>query len=109
MRPTPAHRPLYRLAPCGQFPGEEWRRAWARRRGTGAEATGETLDPCTRSAKLARLEAALLVADAPLSPRKLAQFAALADAREVRELIQQLNDLLEQTGSTFRVERVSSG
>src|SRR5690349_8544175 len=33
-----------------------------------------------RSPKMARLEAVLLVADAPLSPRRLAQFASLADA-----------------------------
>jgi segregation and condensation protein B len=55
------------------------------------------------------LEAALLVADAPLSARKLAQVAALADAAEVRELVDQLNTLLDRSEATFRVERVSSG
>lgn len=58
---------------------------------------------------MARLEAALLVADAPLSARKLAQVAALADAAEVRELVEQLNTLLDRSEATFRVERVASG
>jgi segregation and condensation protein B len=62
-----------------------------------------------RSEKLARLEAALFVADGPLSTRKLSQFALLADTTEVRELIDELNRAYEQDGSAFSVERVASG
>lgn len=84
---------------------------WWRRRGRAPD--GELgpggADPLARSPRLARLEAALLVADGPLSARKLAQFAALADAREVRGLVDELNRLLEGSGATFRVERVSNG
>lgn len=62
-----------------------------------------------RSEKLSRLEAALFVADGPLSTRKLSQFALLADTTEVRELIDELNLAYEQDGSAFSVERVASG
>ena len=89
--------------------GLEWSRVWLRRGPQSADTPAATLDLETRPPKLARLEAALLVAGQPLSPRKLAQFAALADAREVRELIEQLNVSLERTRSTFRIERVASG
>jgi segregation and condensation protein B len=92
---------------CG---GVEWTRAWLRRRGADA-ACGDidVLDLETRSPKLARLEAALLVADGPLTPRKLSQFATLADAREARELVDQLNASYDRTRSAFRIERVASG
>lgn len=83
-----------------------WRRRAPLR---GNETAQERYDPNVRTPKLARLEAALLVADAPLSARKLAQVAALADAAEVRELVDQLNALLDRSEATFRVERVSSG
>ena len=64
---------------------------------------------CRRNAKMARLEAVLLVSDAPLSPRKLAQLATLADATEARTLVGRLNAAYEQTASPFRVERVAAG
>lgn len=90
--------------------GAEWLRLWRRRAPLpGPEAALERHDPNVRTPKLARLEAALLVADAPLSARKLAQVAALADAAEVRELVEQLNTLLDRSEATFRVERVASG
>ena len=62
-----------------------------------------------RTAKLARLEAALLVSDAALSPRRLAQVTALADATEARTLINRLNAAYEAAGTPFRVERVAAG
>lgn len=62
-----------------------------------------------RTAKLARLEAALLVSDAALSPRRLAQVATLADATEARTLINRLNAAYEAAGTPFRVERVAAG
>jgi segregation and condensation protein B len=58
---------------------------------------------------MARLEAVLLVADGPLSPRRLAQLATLADATEARTLISRLNAAYEQAGTPFRVERVAAG
>jgi segregation and condensation protein B len=58
---------------------------------------------------MARLEAVLLVADAPLNPRRLAQRATLADATEARTLINRLNAAFDQAGTPFRVERVAAG
>ncbi len=65
--------------------------------------------PFRRTPKMARVEAALLVADAALSTRKLAHFAMLADATEARTLIDQLNVAYDQTRSAFRIERVATG
>ena len=64
---------------------------------------------CRRTHKMARLEAILLVADAPFSPRRLAQLATLADATEARTLINRLNAAFDQSGTPFRVERVAAG
>jgi segregation and condensation protein B len=64
---------------------------------------------CRRTQKMARAEAVLLVADAPLSPRRLAHLAALADATEARTQINRLNSAYEQSGTPFRVERVAAG
>ncbi len=83
-------------------------RLGSRNSATAADA-GTLSVACRRSPKLARLEAVLLVADAPLSPRKLAQFATLADATEARTLIARLNAAYEQSGTPFRVERVATG
>lgn len=62
-----------------------------------------------RTAKLARLEAALFVAETALSPRRLAQDAALADPGEAHRLVEDLNAAFDRSGSTFRVERVATG
>src|SRR6185436_5629669 len=66
-------------------------------------------DPLSRSPRLASIEAALLLADEPLSPRKLAQVAALLDGREARKLVLQLQALYEQEGSAFQVEELAGG
>lgn len=66
-------------------------------------------DAPRRTVKLARLEAVLLVTDAALSPRRLAQLATLADATEARTLINRLNAAYEAAGTPFRVERVAAG
>lgn len=62
-----------------------------------------------RSAKMARVEAALFVSDGPLTSRKLVQHAVLSDVAEVHQLIDRLNAAYDATGSTFRIERVASG
>jgi segregation and condensation protein B len=62
-----------------------------------------------RTAKMARLEALLLIAGVPLSARRLSQVAALADSTEARTLINRLNSFYEHAGTPFRVERVAAG
>ena len=62
-----------------------------------------------RSTKAARLEAVLLVADGPLTAGRIAQFATLADGKEVRQLIKELNQAFDDAGCAFRIERVGTG
>ena len=61
------------------------------------------------AAKLARLEAALIAADKALSPRKLAEIAALVDHREATALLNELNARYDAAGTAFRAERVARG
>lgn len=86
---------------------------WSWRIGaTPVDPAGETSGlavACRRNQKMARAEAVLLVSDAPLSPRRLAQLATLADATEARTQINRLNAAYEQAGTPFRVERVAAG
>ncbi len=62
-----------------------------------------------RSTRLARLEAALLIADGAVPARKLAQIARLIDAKEVQQLSQVLNDSYDRTRSAFRIEQTAAG
>ena len=64
---------------------------------------------CVRSPKMARVEAALLVSDAPVTLRRLIQLATLADLIEARRLVDQLNVAYDHDGTAFRIERVASG
>lgn len=74
-----------------------------------AEADRTPADPLARDAKLARLEAALFLADEPLTARKLAEAAALKDAAEARKLIEQLRARYDADGSAFQVEELAGG
>lgn len=92
------HRPplLHRLF-LDAFPGG----AWERDEG-GAGELG-------RDARLAVVEAALLAADEPLSLRRLAVVAGVADPSEVRQLVRRLQTLYEQDGTAFGVEELAGG
>lgn len=56
-----------------------------------------------------RLEAILFVSREPLSLRKLAALAGLADATEVRTLTRQINQIFESEGRAFRIEENAGG
>lgn len=58
---------------------------------------------------MARIEAALLVAEHALSSRKLLQYAKLADLAEVRTLVEQLNLAYDRSRTAFRIEQVATG
>jgi len=62
-----------------------------------------------RSPELARLEAALFLARAPLSTRRLAKLARLPDGTRARTLIRELRRLQEESGSAVRVEPIAGG
>ncbi len=65
--------------------------------------------PHARDEFLARVEAALFVADEPLSLRKITQAAGLSDAAEARRLLRKLQELFEASGSAFGIEEVAGG
>ena len=62
-----------------------------------------------RSDDLARLEAALFVAREPLSTRRLAKLARLADGTRARTLLRELRGLEDAAGSAMRVEQIAGG
>jgi len=62
-----------------------------------------------RDPHLAMVEAALLAADEPLSPRRLAAIAVLSDAAEARRLVRRLQALYQRDGSAFQVEEAAGG
>jgi segregation and condensation protein B len=106
MRPVP--RPL----------GPATRRPYTQRPGNAvlppalrlrAEPEAAPADPHGRDPRMARLEAALMIADEPLAARRLADVAGLADAAEARSLLERLKALYEADGSAFQVEEIAGG
>jgi segregation and condensation protein B len=73
------------------------------------QADGQAEGEQARSTTLALVEAALLAADEPLTPRKLAVAAGLADAAEARRLVRKLQSLYDQDQSAFQVEEIAGG
>lgn len=65
--------------------------------------------PGARSPKLARVEAALFVAGEPLTSRRIADAANLADGAEARVLVQELKALYDADATAFTVENVAGG
>lgn len=59
--------------------------------------------------KLARLEGVLLLAREPLSTRKLAELAELADGTEARSLVRELGRRLRRRGSAMQAVEVAHG
>jgi segregation and condensation protein B len=68
-----------------------------------------TRGPLARDADLARVEAALLLADEPLNSRRLAAVTGVKDAGEVRRLVRRLQTLLDQDGTAFQVVELAGG
>ena len=66
-------------------------------------------DPLARDAKLSRVEAVLLVADEPLTARRLADAAHLADAAEARAQVERLRDFYDADGTAFQVAEIAGG
>lgn len=99
--------------------GPAARRQWLRRPGNARPHLAarwaqqpvvvDSTDPLARDPKLARLEAALFLADEPLPARRLADAAGLADAAEVRSLIAKLRGLYDADGTAFQVADVAGG
>jgi segregation and condensation protein B len=72
-------------------------------------AEGAPRGPLARDACLAQVEAALFAADEPLTARRLATAAGLADGVEARRLVRKLQALYDQDGTAFQVEELAGG
>jgi segregation and condensation protein B len=66
-------------------------------------------DELARDARLARLEAALFLADEPLTARRLAAVAELADTAAARQAVGRLRALLDRDGTAFQIEERAGG
>jgi len=77
------------------------------------QADGQTADApkseLARTPDLARVEAALFLADEPLAARKLATLANLPDTATARRLVEELRALYARDGSAFQVEELAGG
>jgi len=62
-----------------------------------------------RDRPLALVEAALILADEPLSARRLAALAGLADAAEAKRLVLRLSELYAADASAFQVSELAGG
>ncbi len=65
--------------------------------------------PFWREPRLARLEAVLFLSREPLSSRKIAQLANLADGSEARTLIRRLRRMYDAAGNAFQVQEIAGG
>jgi segregation and condensation protein B len=71
--------------------------------------SAEPISDASPAAKLARLEAILFVAREPLSTRKLAELAELADGAEARVLVRELGRRLKRRRSAMAPVEVAHG
>jgi segregation and condensation protein B len=100
------------IGPRGYSAGLErgFMRLWQFRiGGENAVASVSEAGPLWRKPRLARVEAALFLAREPLTSRKIAQLANLADGNEARTLIRRLRRLYDEGTSAFQVEEVAGG
>ena len=65
--------------------------------------------PTSQTDLMCRVEGVLFLAREPLTSRKVAQLAGLADATEARTLVRLLNQRYDQLGRAFRIEEVAGG
>ncbi len=66
-------------------------------------------DPHGRDARLARVEAALMLADEPLTSKRIADAAELKDGNEARTLIETLRKFYDADGTAFQIEDIAGG
>ena len=75
----------------------------------GRPADSRPADPAGRNAELAALEAALMLADEPLTAKRLAEVIGAVDADAAVHLVDRLRDLLDQDGSAFGIDELAGG
>lgn len=75
----------------------------------GRPADSRPADPAGRDPELAALEAALMLADEPLTAKRLAEVIGAADADAARHLVDRLRELLDRDGSAFGIDELAGG
>jgi segregation and condensation protein B len=76
----------------------------------GAEAgDGAPAGELARDPALALIEAALVAADEPLTPRRLGKVAGIDEPAEVRRLVRKLQGLYDRDASAFQVQELAGG
>jgi len=98
-----------RVRALGRHPSRGARSLTWKFRASPRPAESAAADSWTRDERTARLEAVLFLAREPVTTRKLAQLAHLADGTEARTLIRRLNRWYDETGSAFRAEELAGG
>jgi segregation and condensation protein B len=99
------HRHALAVRGAGRRGGQPWHPLESSPAPKATKASG----PYRRDEKLTRVEALLFVAREPLTSRRIAQLASLADGTEARTLIRRLNHFYDAQASSFRVEQVAGG
>jgi segregation and condensation protein B len=74
-----------------------------------SQSTAASVPQSRKAARRSRLEAVLFLAREPLSLRKLARLANLADASEARALLGSLRSRYDERGCAFQVAQVAGG
>jgi segregation and condensation protein B len=74
-----------------------------------SDAPPQAIDPLGRDPKLARVEAALMLADEPISLRRIAEAAELKDGKEARKCLEQLTTFYEAEQSPFQIVEIAGG
>jgi segregation and condensation protein B len=92
-----------------RLPGNRRPRAGLRLPPEGDGPGGAPQGELAREPELARVEAALFLADEPLTARRLAALAGLADAAAARRLAARLRGLYAADGTAFAVEELAGG
>jgi segregation and condensation protein B len=72
-------------------------------------AAEEASDPLARNAALARVEAVLIMADEPVTSRRLADVAGLDDGHHARRLVDDLKSRYDADGTAFQIEELAGG
>ncbi len=81
-----------------------------------SEAAAETMEPCSVSSETiaSRVEAVLLTSDRPLTASRIAETIAQVvggaiEGAQVESAVASLNEVYDDTGRSFRIERVAGG
>ena len=75
----------------------------------GVEVETKSSDPHRRSQTLALIEAALMLADEPLTLRKLTDVAPTQSPKQIEAALDQLKSLYDATQSSFQIEEIAGG